>query len=915
MVPKRLPQEGRVMAEITLQEYVQQLEGMVEQGHYDELLAHGRHILEHYPKHLATYAVMGKGLFEAGQQEMAEDMFRRVLSGDPEDPLIHAGLSAIYEQRGDLQKALWYLERAFELAPDNGVIRNELRRLYGRIDGVEPGRLDLTPGALARLYARGALYSRAIEEFRALLAEDDQRVDLMVALAEALWRNGQTVQAEEACLEVLERLPYCLKANLLLGEIYTRTGRAEARECLQRAQALDPTNEVAAALLEEASPLAPRTVRLPRLDYRPPEERPAWMPSAIPTAVEESSLLDISSALETQIELPSWLREITLGEEQPSGEEAGEGEEEAAPGEELEVPPWLLEQPGAAPEPPPPQPVEEVPDWLREAIPEEREEETLPPQPSPFISEAAEEAFTAEEATPIPAEIPDWLREIAPPAEMEGTFAAAPTAEPEEEALPAEEAAPIPAEIPDWLREIAPPEMEIPATPFAAELEETLPAAPAPAPEAEGPTLPAWLEGEGMPSGDEALAWLESLAAGKEEELRAAAEAEGEARAAEITGRPFERPTPPPQPPEWLTETLPGAPAPAAEEAPPAAEGAAVPAWLEGEGMPSGDEALAWLESLAAGKEEELRAAAEAEGEARAAEITGRPFERPAPPPPVEAPPPIEEPALELPEWLSEPVSPAEAAAPSEEPSVPPWLASLMAEEEGEAGAPAVEAAPPEWLVETPPEAPAPQVVEPAPATVEPLPEVPGRLEEPLPTEAAPFGWTTIGEEAAPAEAAIPPAPTPEEGFGWTGFAAPEAPPAVPAEEVPAAAWAPPTAPPQPVEPPAPPAAEVVRPPRPHLARVDELERQVQANRKDYETRLTLARELWQAGLAAEAIEHYSALLRANRLVAEVVEDAQSLARQRRHDPMVKRLLGDAYVRVGRLAEALEAYREALENL
>jgi len=816
------------MAEITLQEYVQQLEGMVEQGHYDELLAHGRHILEHYPKHLATYAVMGKGLFEAGQQEMAEDMFRRVLSGDPEDPLIHAGLSAIYEQRGDLQKALWYLERAFELAPDNGVIRNELRRLYGRIDGVEPGRLDLTPGALARLYARGALYSRAIEEFRALLAEDDQRVDLMVALAEALWRNGQTVQAEEACLEVLERLPYCLKANLLLGEIYTRTGRAEARECLQRAQALDPTNEVAAALLEEASPLTPRTVRLPRLDYRPPEERPAWMPSAIPTAVEESSLLDISSALETQIELPSWLREITLGEEQPSGEKAGEGEEEAAPGEELEVPPWLLEQPGAAPEPPPPQPVEEVPDWLREAIPEEREEETLPPQPSPFISEAAEEAFTAEEATPIPAEIPDWLREIAPPAEMEGTFAAAPTAEPEEEALPAEEAAPIPAEIPDWLREIAPPEMEIPATPFAAELEETLPAAPAPAPEAEGPTLPAWLEGEGMPSGDEALAWLESLAAGKEEELRAAAEAEGEARAAEITGRPFERP---------------------------------------------------------------------------------------APPPPVEAPPPIEEPALELPEWLSEPVSPAEAAAPSEEPSVPPWLASLMAEEEGEAGAPAVEAAPPEWLVETPPEAPAPQVVEPAPATVEPLPEVPGRLEEPLPTEAAPFGWTTIGEEAAPAEAAIPPAPTPEEGFGWTGFAAPEASPAVPAEEVPAAAWAPPTAPPQPVEPPAPPAAEVVRPPRPHLARVDELERQVQANRKDYETRLTLARELWQAGLAAEAIEHYSALLRANRLVAEVVEDAQSLARQRRHDPMVKRLLGDAYVRVGRLAEALEAYREALENL
>ena len=54
-------------------------------------------------------------------------------------------------------------------------------------------------------------------------------------------------------------------------------------------------------------------------------------------------------------------------------------------------------------------------------------------------------------------------------------------------------------------------------------------------------TAPAWLEEGELPSGDEALAWLEQLAEGKEAELQAQAEAEGEARVAEIMGRPIPR--------------------------------------------------------------------------------------------------------------------------------------------------------------------------------------------------------------------------------------------------------------------------------------------------------------------------------------------------------------------------------------
>jgi len=100
----------------------------------------------------------------------------------------------------------------------------------------------------------------------------------------------------------------------------------------------------------------------------------------------------------------------------------------------------------------------------------------------------------------------------------------------------------------------------------------------------------------------------------------------------------------------------------------------------EGEFL-SGDEALAWLESLAAGKEEELRARAEAETQARVAEILGRKPEPAPAPAPVEAPKPkITPPKAPVVEAVAEAPTPkaatpkpaAEAPAPKAVVTAPP---------------------------------------------------------------------------------------------------------------------------------------------------------------------------------------------------------------------------------------------------
>jgi alkylhydroperoxidase/carboxymuconolactone decarboxylase family protein YurZ len=349
---------------------------------------------------------------------------------------------------------------------------------------------------------------------------------------------------------------------------------------------------------------------------------------------------------------------------------------------------------------------------------------------------------------PVPEAVPSWLEEGGLPEGEEALAWLASLAAGREAELRAAAEAEAEARMAEIMgREVTPPAAapEVPEVPAAPE---------APAPEA----VPSWLEEGGLPEGEEALAWLASLAAGREAELRAAAEAEAEARMAEIMGREVTPPAAAPEVPE----------VPAAPEAP-APE--AVPSWLEEGGLPEGEEALAWLASLAAGREAELRAAAEAEAEARMAEIMGREVTPPAAAPEVpEVPAAPEAPApVEIPEWLREAAPPEvrapEAPVPAE---IPEWLRELAPPEVVAPEVPEEEELP-EWLRGMPmPEMPGEEEL-PEWLREVPMPEAPGVEERPE--------WM---EEAVPPEAAVPELEVPE----WLEEVVP---PEVPRAEVPPA--------------------------------------------------------------------------------------------------------------------------------
>jgi len=274
----------------TLRALVNQAERLVRTEAYQEAIALSHAVLRRYPRYARCYRILGQAHLGLGDFEEAANLFRRALGVDAEDPLAYAGLGVIYEERGLLDEAIWQMERAFELASGRDELRRELARLYAAVGSKT--QVQLTRAALARLYARGGLWNKAIAELNDLLAREPYRLDLWVTLARTLWRAGRTGEAAVAAQTILDQAPNCLVARLILGTIWCQEGREdEGRLLLQGAEDLDPENVEAARLLGAQSLLP---LRAPRMD---PEV-------SVPGTIEEEG--DLEMWPETPAEGPAW---------------------------------------------------------------------------------------------------------------------------------------------------------------------------------------------------------------------------------------------------------------------------------------------------------------------------------------------------------------------------------------------------------------------------------------------------------------------------------------------------------------------------------------------------------------------------------------------------------------------------------
>ena len=675
------------MTKVSLRVYNREIEGLIEGSQLEEAIAHCQHILKTFPMYIETYRLLGKTFLEARKYGDAADIFQRALMAVPDDFVSHVGMSIIRDDEGKLDEAIWHMERAFEIQPSNSAIQSELRRLYGRRDGVEPPKIRLSRDALANMYSQGELFNQAIAEIRAVLADDPNRPDLQVMLARAYFRAGQKVEAAEMAATLLKKFPYCLDALRVLVDVLPGTTQGENTQIYRhRLGMLDPYSAFAKDSMFASDQVGDSAISIERLEYKP-------------GAAAASAEPDWASSLGIRLE--------------------GEKRAESAP-EWLQPPSGTLEPPGSTPElavVPPGEKNDNVPDWMRSAGWQESSgapEGTLPEEPE--VEAPAEPASQAD--------IPDWVKSMAP-AGLANT-----------EGIANDSGAELPpiaeGEVPDWLKSMAPSGIE-PKADGAQPVESvgaTLPPANVEPPAAEEEGVPDWLKslaptisgaggnGESQSVPAEPAPVIEPVVPPSEADIPdwlKAASVPDSVEAEKIESQPAPAEPFPieaapvasiePEMPEWIrtspsaaeTENIVSQPVPSeiisGEERPAASEEIEMPDWLKAAVPPSGDEpeaaAPADMEMAAPSADivsEENNVNIPAEAAAIPDWLKSMAPPTPAEPENIEMPvEPAAPPTQEVPPVAQ--VSPT-AAEPNVEADFPDWLKSL-----GQASAEQVESA------------------------------------------------------------------------------------------------------------------------------------------------------------------------------------------------------------------------------
>ena len=244
------------MATMSLQSAYDQTRRWIESNDPERAIGLAQHILNRYPNNLEAYRILGEAYLASRQLDKAQEAFEHVLRADPENIQAHVGLGITYERQGNLERAVPEFEQAWEIKPDVPELRSQLLRVYTDAWGSEHATLRLSRAGLARLYAKGHMLPKAITEFRQVIADQPNRLDARVGLAEALWRDGQENEAIALCREIIARQPDALKANLILGYLLLAQGKPEGQQYWEAATAIDPQLTVARAMFE-AMPAAP----------------------------------------------------------------------------------------------------------------------------------------------------------------------------------------------------------------------------------------------------------------------------------------------------------------------------------------------------------------------------------------------------------------------------------------------------------------------------------------------------------------------------------------------------------------------------------------------------------------------------------------------------------------------------------
>ena len=254
------------MAKTTFFEYLQNTEDAISSGRIDDAMANCQHILSYFPDALEAQRLLGEIYLAQGQLEEAQQTFDWILVNDPENVVVYCDRALTSERLSDIDTALDCYQQAYELSRGNSQIRQKFNQLSTKVGQQE---FMFSRAGLARLYMRGDLLTQAEQEWEAVLNASPERLDARTGLLETCWREGAYDKVEQLATQILEEIPTCLKALLLLAHVTSTFNMERSRELLLRAETLDPELVMAQELFSDLIPSQPNNPFVSMLKKEP----------------------------------------------------------------------------------------------------------------------------------------------------------------------------------------------------------------------------------------------------------------------------------------------------------------------------------------------------------------------------------------------------------------------------------------------------------------------------------------------------------------------------------------------------------------------------------------------------------------------------------------------------------------------
>ncbi|GLV56453.1 hypothetical protein KDH_32940 [Dictyobacter sp. S3.2.2.5] len=225
------------MAQITLRDYLQEIEDAISSKRVDEALASCQYVLAFFPESLEAQRLLGEVYLAQDKLEDAQQAFDWVLTNDPDNVIAYCSRALVSERMSDYDTALDCYQQAYELSRGNGQIRQAFNQLSEKVG--QPGFMFSRAG-LARLYMRGDLLIQAAQEWDIVLSMYPDRLDARTGLLEVYWRQGLHEKAIPLAEHILQDVPGCIKALLLLAYMVAPQDMLRSQELIKQVEALDP---------------------------------------------------------------------------------------------------------------------------------------------------------------------------------------------------------------------------------------------------------------------------------------------------------------------------------------------------------------------------------------------------------------------------------------------------------------------------------------------------------------------------------------------------------------------------------------------------------------------------------------------------------------------------------------------------